>query len=178
VIVDEADRLGVKEVVICECGTAYRVMKYMTGKHSWKCVTALELIDRYIKEGRIKVDKSKLKGRITYHDPCQIARNGGVYEQPRNILRALSDDFVDTDPNRSDNWCCGGGGGLVIVGDKDFRMMSAKPKAEQVMATGAQILATGCENCHAQLTDVNEHYKMGMKVEFISSLVADALVQE
>lgn len=175
-IIDEATRLGVKEVAICECGTAYRVMRHMTGKHPFKVVTYLQVIERYLRDGRIKVKKSPNNERITYHDPCQIARNGGVYEAPRYILRQLTDNFVDTTPTKSANWCCGGGGGLVVAGDKDFRMMSAKVKADQVRATGASILATGCENCHSQLSDVNEHYELGMSVEFISSMVADALV--
>ncbi len=65
-----------------------------------------------------------------------------------------------------------------MVGDKDFRMMSATVKADQVRATGAKILATGCENCHSQLSDVNEHYQLPMSVEFISSMTANALVRE
>ena len=177
-IVDEAKRLGVAEVAICECGTAYRVMKHLTGKHPFKVITFVELIERYLNEGRIKLDKSKTKGRITYHDPCQIARNGGIYEQPRNVLKHLTDDFVDMEPNRQANWCCGGGGGLVVIGEKDFRMKSAKVKADQVKATAAEILCTACENCHSQLSDLNEHYKLDVKVEFLSNLVAEALVQE
>ncbi len=177
-IVDEAKRLGVAEVAICECGTAYRVMKHMTGEHPFKVITFVELIERYLNEGRIRLDKSKTKGRITYHDPCQIARNGGIYEQPRNILKHLTDDFVDMEPNRQANWCCGGGGGLVVIGEKDFRMKSAKVKADQVKATSAEILCTACENCHSQLSDLNEHYKLDVKVEFLSNLVAEALVQE
>jgi Fe-S oxidoreductase len=177
-IVEEAKRLGVAEVAICECGTAYRVMKHMTGEHPFKVVTFVELIERYLNEGRIKLDKSKTKGRVTYHDPCQIARNGGIYEQPRNILKHLTDDFVDMEPNRQANWCCGGGGGLVVIGEKDFRMKSAKVKADQVKATSAKILCTACENCHSQLSDLNEHYKLDVEVEFLSNLVAEALVQE
>jgi Fe-S oxidoreductase len=75
-------------------------------------------------------------------------------------------------------WCCGGGGGLVALGEDtlEFRMKSAKVKSEQINSTGANILAAACENCHTQLNDLNDHYKMGVKVEFLSSLVADALV--
>ncbi|MDQ7783036.1 MAG: (Fe-S)-binding protein [Desulfomonilaceae bacterium] len=176
-IIDEANRLGVREVAICECGTAYRVMRHMTGTHDFKVITFLQLIERYLRDGRIKVNKAVNNGRTTYHDPCQIARNGGVYEAPRYILSRLTDDYVDTNPTKSANWCCGGGGGLVVVGDKDFRMMSAKVKADQVRATGAKVLATGCENCHSQLSDVNEHYQLGMSVEFVSSMAANALVR-
>ena len=77
------------------------------------------------------------------------------------------------------NWCCGGGGGLVALGDEtlDFRMKSSKVKAEQVKETGATILATACENCHTQLDNLNEHYKLDVEVQFLSSMVADALVQ-
>ena len=57
-------------------------------------------------------------------------------------------------------------------------MKSAKVKVDQVNATGAKILATACENCHAQLGNLNDHYKMGVEVQFLSSLVADALVQQ
>lgn len=177
-IIEEAKRLRVKEVAICECGTAYRVMKYMTGEHPFKVISFVELIARYLKEGRIKLDKSKTKGKLTYHDPCQLARNGGVYEEPRYILSQLTDDFVEMTPNRQDNWCCGGGGGLVAMGEKDFRMKSAKVKAEQFQATGASVLATACENCHTQLTDLAEHYQTGVQVHFLSDLVSQALVQK
>ncbi len=81
-------------------------------------------------------------------------------------------------PTKEANWCCGGGGGLVAMGEKDFRMKSAKVKADQVKATEATVLCTACENCHTQLSDLSEHYKVGAKVEFLSELMANALVQD
>lgn len=93
------------------------------------------------------------------------------------MIRQLTGDFVELRPNRGDNWCCGGGGGLVALGEKDFRMKSAKVKAEQMKASQAAIITTACENCHTQLTDLNDHYGLGMKVEFLSKLVAEALVR-
>ncbi|MFH1464087.1 MAG: (Fe-S)-binding protein [Pseudomonadota bacterium] len=176
-IIDEAQRLGVAEVAICECGTAYRVMKYMTGKHPFKVVSFVELIARYLQEGRIKIDKSKLEGRVTYHDPCQLARNGGVFDEPRLALAHLTDDFVELTPTREHNWCCGGGGGLVAMGEKDSRMALNKVKAEQVRASGARVLVTACENCHSQLHDLMEHYQMEVEVQYLSEVVADALVR-
>jgi Fe-S oxidoreductase len=178
-IVNEARRLKVKEVCICECGTAYRVMKQLTGKQPFKVVSITEVHARYLREGRIKLDKTKLKGAVTYHDPCQIARNAGVMDEPRFILQHLTDDFIEMTPEPKYNWCCGGGGGLVALGEEtlDFRMKSSRVKADQVKDTGATILATACENCHTQLSNLNDHYKMEVQVEFLSSLVADALVR-
>jgi Fe-S oxidoreductase len=174
---DEAIRLQAKEVVIVECGTAFRVMKYMSGYHPFKVSAFVELIARYVKEGRIQLDRSRFSGTLTYHDPCQIARNGGVIEEPRYVIQHLTDNFVELTPNRENNWCCGGGGGLVAMGEKDFRMASGRVKADQMRASGAQVICTACENCHTQLTDLNEHYGVGMKVEFLSHLVADALIK-
>ncbi|MGD9066298.1 MAG: (Fe-S)-binding protein [Desulfobacterales bacterium] len=178
-IVNEAKRLKVKEVCICECGTAYRVMKQLAGKQPFKVVSITELHARYLRENRIKLDKTKLNGAVTYHDPCQIARNAGVMDEPRYILGQLTDDFREMTPKPKYNWCCGGGGGLVALGEEtlDFRMKSARIKADQVKDTGATILATACENCHTQLSNLNDHYKMNVQVEFLSSMVADALVR-
>jgi Fe-S oxidoreductase len=179
-IVTEAKRLKVKEVCICECGTAFRVMKQLTGKQPFEVSSITEVQARYIREGRIKLDKSKFNDAVTYHDPCQIARNGGVIDAPRYILRHLTDNFHELTPEPKYNWCCGGGGGLVALGEDtlDFRMKSARVKVDQVKATQTKILATACENCHTQLSNLNDHYKMDMDVLFLSSMVADALVQQ
>jgi len=176
-IIDEAQRLNAKKVVICECGTAFRVMKHMMGTLPFEVLSVVELMHQYVRDGRITLDKSKLEGKVTYHDPCQLARNGGVFDEPRHVLQQLTDNFVDTTPTREHNWCCGGGGGLVAMGEKDFRMSSAKVKADQVKATGATVLVTSCENCHTQLHDLNAHHDMGVRVEYLTELVADALIQ-
>ena len=178
-IIDEATRLKVKEVCICECGTAFRVMKQQSGKQPFKVSSITEVHARYLREGRIRLDKSKLKEPVTYHDPCQMARNGGIIDEPRYVLSHLTDNFREMTDDPKYNWCCGGGGGLVALGEDtlDFRMKSSKVKVDQVKETGASILTTACENCHTQLSNLNDHYEMGLDVQFLSSLVADALVQ-
>lgn len=178
-ILNEAKRLKVKEVCICECGTAFRVMKQLAAKQPFRVSSITEVHARYIKNGRINLDPSKFNGAVTYHDPCQIARNGGVIDEPRYILQHLTNDFREMSPDPTYNWCCGGGGGLVALGEEtlDFRMKSSSVKAEQIKATGATTLVTACENCHTQLTNLNDHYKLGVNVKFLTSMVADALIQ-
>ncbi|MDR3640035.1 MAG: (Fe-S)-binding protein [Humidesulfovibrio sp.] len=174
-IVNEAKRLKVKEVCICECGTAVRVAKQLKDA-PFAVVGLTEMHARYLRQGRIKL--RKLPGSYTYHDPCQIARNGGVYDEPRYILRHLVEDFREMSPDPKYNWCCGGGGGLVAMGEEtlEFRMQSAKVKAEQMRGSKAEVVVTACENCHTQLSDLNRHYALGQRVVFLSSLVADALI--
>jgi len=177
-IVDEAKRLRVKEVCICECGTAFRVVKQLAGSLPFKVSSITEVHARYIREGRIKLDRSRYTDQITYHDPCQLARNGGVIDEPRYILEHLTDRFVEMSPEPRMNWCCGGGGGLVALGEEtmDFRMKSSRVKADQIRDTGAATLVTACENCHTQLSNINDHYKLGLNVKFLSSMVAEGLI--
>ncbi|MEM0087527.1 MAG: (Fe-S)-binding protein [Thermofilum sp.] len=180
-IVEEAKSLGVKVVVITECGHAYRVMKHLAPKwlgeeFPFEVKSIVEIIDEYIREGRIKLRKEAIKEPVTYHDPCQLARNGGVIEEPRRVLKAAVLDFREMTPNGEKNWCCGGGGGLVAVPDfEELRVKTGKKKAEQVRATGARIVATACENCKAQLKLLSERYNLGVQVVGVMDLVAEAL---
>jgi Fe-S oxidoreductase len=177
-IINEAIRLRVKEVVICECGTAYRVMKHLVGKQPFQVSHVAEVMARYLKEGRIKVEKDRIKGLMTYHDPCQSARNSGVIEEPRYVVHQLTSHFVEMTPNRDYNLCCGGGGGLVALENEEFREETGKAKVNQIKETGATLVATGCENCHTQLNFLNDKYRMEVKVEFLTNLVANSLVLE
>jgi Fe-S oxidoreductase len=178
---NEAKRLGVKEVVITECGHAYRVAEmfyeaWAKEKMPFKVRHILEVIDEYIKDGRITVDPESIKERVTYHDPCQIGRNGGIYEQPRDIVRAIAPDFVDMTPNRAEQWCCGGGGGIVAMEEfNKVRLASGAKKVEQIRATGATVLACPCENCRLQIAELNEVHDLGLRVVPVMELVADAM---
>ena len=177
-IIDEAIRLKVKEVVICECGTAFRVMKHLVGRQPFEVSHIAEVMARYLREKRIRVEKDRIKGVMTYHDPCQSARNSGVIEEPRYVLHQLTSHLVEMTPNREYNLCCGGGGGLVALENEEFRQETGRAKADQIKGTGATILATGCENCHTQLGFLNEKYHLGVEVVFLTNIVANSLVLE
>jgi len=97
-IVNEAKELGVEEVVIIECGHAYRIMKHLQEtwsgqQHPFKVKSVLELWSQYLQEGRIGLKRNRLSSPITYHDPCQLGRNGGIFEEPRWIIRQIANDF-------------------------------------------------------------------------------------
>ncbi|MDO8880888.1 MAG: (Fe-S)-binding protein [Coriobacteriia bacterium] len=177
---DEAVRLGVKEVVITECGHAYRVANifheaWSGTKHPFKVRHILEVIDEYIKDGRLKVSRC-IDVPVSYHDPCQVGRNGGIFEQPRDIVRALATDFRDMTPNREQQWCCGGGGGIVAISEMDaFRLKSGKKKVEQIKATGAKIVASPCENCRLQMEGLNETEDLGVRIAAIMDLVMECM---
>ena len=89
-IVNEAKTLKVKEVIITECGHAYRVMNFLyeawaKEKLPFKATGIIEAISSYIDNGEIKLHKGSFKEPITYHDPCQVGRNAGFFDEPRSL---------------------------------------------------------------------------------------------
>jgi len=111
-----------------------------------------------LRQGRIPFKTERIVERVTYHDPCTIARAGRITEEPREILRAICGDFVEMTPNRTQNYCCGGGGGTVSIDEiRAFRTGPlGKRKADQIRATGAKYVVSPCANCKKQLREVCE----------------------
>ena len=180
-IVDEANALGVKEIVISECGHAYYAMRWTApnwfgDEFDFRVRSIVEVIAEYIQQGRLTLDPSANPGPLTYHDSCNLGRKGGVIEEARIIMRAVTNNFIELTPNRDEAYCCGGGSGLVALPEAfDIRMLAGKPKADQVKRSGATIVAAACENCRLQLGDLSEHYGLGVGVIALADLVVKAM---
>ena len=180
-IVDEAIRLGVKEVVITECGHAYSSFFWSVpmwfGPLPFKIRSLIEVIDDYVERGLLEIDPSANPEPMTFHDSCNFARKGGVVEEPRRVLRAVAADFREMVPHGAENLCCGAGSGLVAVEEwRETRLEAGEPKAEQVRATGARTVVTSCDNCRHQLTDLSEHHGLGIEVKNLAEVTAEALI--
>lgn len=184
-VYEKCEELRGKKLVQSECGHGYRSTTCEGPNWAKKDIESFELESsvitmlRYIKEGRIKVDKTKNTEPVTFHDSCNNARSCGLFEEPRELLDLVITDFREMYPNRSENFCCTGGGGAMSMSEyTPRRLASAMIKAEQLKATGAKYVATSCHNCVDGLTDVIRHYKLDMKVIQLVNLVANALVVE
>ncbi len=180
--VEEAERLGADEIVLSECGHGFRSFRWegpnwLGEKYAVPMRSVLELLLEYVREGRIRVDPAKNPARVTLHDPCNLVRWGGIVEPQREILRRVTSDFVEMVPNREQNFCCGGGGGMLSMSEYgDRRVASGEVKAEQIRATGAKIVAAPCHNCADQLLDLNKKYRLGVEIKAVVELVYEALV--
>jgi [DsrC]-trisulfide reductase subunit K len=180
-IVDEAKRLKVKEIIITECGHAYRVMKFLyeawaKEKLPFKVTGIVEAISDYVDRGEIKLKPGSFKEPLTYHDPCQVGRNAGFFDEPRKIIKTIASDFREMTPNREKNWCCGGGGGLVANPEmEDFRIKTGKVKIDQIKLTGANSIVSPCENCRLQLDNLNQKHELGLKIISLMDFVVDAM---
>jgi len=184
--VETVKRLGAKTLVVGECGHAYEALKLLIRRLfppeevPFKVVSILEIMDKWIQNGTIKVDPTKNSGAITYHDSCKLGRLGGLYDEPRRILKAVTTDFREMNPNRELSYCCGGGSGFALMekGDfLDFRMKYyGKVKVEQIEAIGAEVVALACSNCKGQFRDIINYYKLPLRYAGVSELVGNALV--
>lgn len=179
---DEAERLGVKKILVGECGHASRSAKFFYNQFATRMkrpvVNILEYTHEALKAGKLSFDRTIIKEKVTYHDPCNIARPGWIVEQPRDIIRAFIPGFVEMTPNRRDNYCCGGGGGTVSIDEiRPYRTaVGGRIKAEQMHRTGADIVVAPCANCKKQLREVIEDNELGMELVGLHDLIYKAII--
>jgi len=180
-LVGEVRRLEGRTILVGECGHASRSAKEFVpifgGPQPPPVKSFVEYTLELIESGRITLDPSVVTERVTYHDPCNVARSGWLVEAPRKILRSFVPNFVEMTPNGRDNYCCGGGGGLVSIDEiHDFRMdVGGRTKAEQLACTHADICIAPCANCKKQLKELVEHYDIPCRVMGLHDLVLRAL---
>ncbi|MGA2083596.1 MAG: (Fe-S)-binding protein [Holophaga sp.] len=181
-LVDAMARLGCRTLVIGECGHGFGAARWegpewLQKSYPFEIKSVLELMDDYLREGRIKVDPSRNTVPVTLHDPCNLVRHGGICEAQRRVLRQAVTTFVEMTPNREHNFCCGGGGGqLSMARYKQRRIQSGGMKAEQIRRTRARIVVAPCHNCIDQLMELNKEYKLNVQIKTVAEMVAEALV--
>ena len=182
-VVDAAEKLKVKSVISPECGHAYMAIRWegpnLIGKpFSFKVVHILEVLDDLRKEGRLKMSDKETQC-LTYHDPCQISRRGGVVQQPRNLMNMVTGDFVEMPESGTMNWCCGAGGGVSSNERADeLRLKVFNRKKKQLDAIHPDAIVTACSNCRIHLEDGLEEYGMDIPVLSLTETIAEHLAED
>ena len=181
-LVDEMEKLNAKRCILGECGHGSRAFRwespnYLGEAYPFDVLTSVELMAEYIRTGKIKVDPELITKKVTLHDPCNLVRGGGIFEEQRYILDRCVKNFQEMEPYGYDNLCCGGGGGQLAMSEyNERRMKVGEMKAEQIRNTGAEIVVTPCHNCVDQLIQINAVFKLNAQIKTVAEIVADALV--
>jgi len=182
-VVDAAERLHVKCVISPECGHAYSALRWegpnlLGRRYAFEVVQIDELLDRFVREGRLRL-RGKDARRLTFHDPCQLVRRGGLNEAPRRLMDGVSANHVEMPAAGAANFCCGGGGGVSAIHRAEgLRFAAFECKKQQVEATGAEALVTACANCRNVLEEAIDHAGMTLPVLGLTELVAQYLEPE
>ncbi len=186
-IFDAAQELGVKKIVVTECGHAYDALRWtsynmMDVPRDIEITHIVGLIGEYVKSGRIKLKPGALSsvGIVSFHDACKIQRRGGHIKEPREILNILApQNFKELSPNREESICCGGGGGVIAIKEADTNRYAAfEQKIAQMNKVGTQTVVMSCSNCRLQFVDCVQHFDLDVKVAGFSQVVADALMEK
>jgi len=179
----ETRRLKCKTVLIGECGHASRSAKYFLptycgGKDAFPVVNIMEYTHRIWKEGRLKLDPNVVTEKVAYHDPCNIARQKWIIDQPRELLKAFCKNYVEMTPHGENQICCGGGGGTVSIDEiRPYRTgVGGKLKADQIRESGCKILVSPCANCKKQLRELVEDQGIDCEVVGLHDLIYKAII--
>ncbi|MEK7273741.1 MAG: (Fe-S)-binding protein [Candidatus Desantisbacteria bacterium] len=183
---------NIKRLILPDCGGGSFGAR--SGIEKWKAKDPSMAIDylyiydifiEYMKEGRIKVDKSKNTKIHTWHDSCKHGREAervfgqGKYDEPRWLLQQCTDNFVEMHPTDSNAFCCGAGGGAWAGPYKEERNYYGLRKAESIKNSEAEVVVVGCSNCRDQiLRGLKPKYNLNIEVKYIWQIIADSLIIE
>ncbi len=130
---------------------------------------ASEFLGELIADGRLNLQP--LAERVTYHDPCDLGRNSGVYEPPRQVLAAIPGlELIEMADNRANALCCGGGGNMEAV-DAELVGAIAARRLTQALDTGASVIATPCQQCKRTLTNAARKARARIKTLDLTEIV-------
>ena len=114
-------------------------------------------------------------GVVTYHDPCDLGRNTGVYEEPRNVIKSIPGvNLVELPHNRTLSMCCGGGGNVEMV-DPDLSGQVAQMKIDEIQGTGADMVVSACQQCLRTIATRARRQRIDLPVKDLTELVAEAM---
>ncbi len=159
------------EKVVFTCPSCYKIWHEFYPKDP-EPMHSTELLLDIIRDG-VKMRDLDLK--VTYHDPCDLGRGLGIYDEPREIIRAIPGiRFIELPDNRERCLCCGGGGNLEMI-DPDLSSEIAKEKIRQIESTGADMVISSCQQCVRTMTTFVRRNRLSLKVMDISQLLSMAL---
>ena len=117
-----------------------------------------QFIEQLLRDGRLRVEGGSFKGkRIVFHDPCYLGRANGEYEAPRTLLAQLDAEIHEMKRSKKNGLCCGAGGAQIFKEPEAGNAEIHHVRAEEALATGADIIAVGCPFCKLMLTDGVTH---------------------
>jgi Fe-S oxidoreductase len=111
--------------------------------------------------------------KVTYHDPCDLGRHCGIYEEPRHTIKKLASNFIELPANRDESNCCGSGGGVRGAFPRNSIAM-ARRRLSEVEEVGADVLLTECNSCRHNLSNAKlrkQKFEIYTTSQFINELL-------
>lgn len=174
--IETLKRYNVKKI-ITHCPHCYNTLKneYKEFGLEAEIIHHTQLINQMIEEGKIKL--RKIEGIVTYHDPCNLGRINGIFEEPRDVIKNSGLSIKEMKRSRYSSFCCGGGGANVWYEVPEKKKISVI-RSEEAVSTGADELVVACPFCMTMFEDAMNTLQNGLKVIDVAEIVASNIEEK
>lgn len=154
--IERMNHYNIKKVVTA-CAHCFNAIKneYPQLGGNYEVIHHSQLIEELIAAGKLNLDEGAAikSGKVTYHDPCYLGRYNQEFDAPRNALTALPGvELVEMPRNRTQSFCCGGGGGQAFMKEQGAQRINVT-RVKEAIATRAEVVATACSFCMGMFED-------------------------
>ena len=165
--------------IITTCPHSFNILKneYPDLGGNYEVYHHSEFVHDLIESKKITISQNSIDEVMTYHDPCYLGRGNNIYNQPREIIKRLSKNFIEMPRNKRNSLCCGAGGAQMF---KEAEKGSAEiniVRTQEALDTKSKIIVTGCPFCNTMITDGVKNINEGAAlVKDIAEVVAESLI--
>jgi Fe-S oxidoreductase len=163
--------------IVTQCPHCFHNLKneYPDFGGNYNVTHEAEFIDELIRAGRLK-PRHAIRARMTYHDPCYMARHNRKWDGARGALRAIPGaEVTDVDQSKNRTFCCGAGGGCMWKEEHEGTRINQK-RFDQLSEAKPECVAVGCPFCMTMLEDAVKSRSLedSLRVRDLSELVAES----
>ena len=165
--------------IITTCPHSFNILKneYPDLGGNYEVYHHSEFVLDLIESKKITISQNSIEEVMTYHDPCYLGRGNNIYNQPREIIKRLSKNFIEMPRNKRNSLCCGAGGAQMF---KEAEKGSAEiniVRTQEALDTKSKIIVTGCPFCNTMMSDGVKNINEGAAlVKDIAEIVAESLI--
>ena len=165
--------------IITTCPHSFNILKneYPDLGGNYEVYHHSEFVHDLIESKKIRISQNSIDEVMTYHDPCYLGRGNNIYNQPREIIKRLSKNFIEMPRNKRNSLCCGAGGAQMF---KEAEKGSAEiniVRTQEALDTKSKIIVTGCPFCNTMMSDGVKNINEGAAlVKDIAEVVAESLI--
>ncbi|MEI7616046.1 MAG: heterodisulfide reductase-related iron-sulfur binding cluster, partial [Actinomycetota bacterium] len=145
----------------------------LSDKLNFNVLQEVQFLYKLAGEGKFKL--GLVNKKVAYHDPCDLGRSSGIYDEPRELIKLIPGvEFIELQHIREDSKCCGGGGNLEAA-SPELSAGIAKIRAQEIIDSGADIVISSCQQCVRTLAGALKKEKSKIKAMDISELLLESI---